>query len=182
MKNKRLTIYLIVIAAIILVVFVIQPVITSYFVLNRQQGEVQKEDTSKEELFRLNAEVSSLTDKYTECVKDKDSYKTKMEQYLDKSNICEGKLGTAEGRSFGCESDLENVKDDFEDCDNELENVKEDLDECKEGFDDEYSELVENSADTICCMQRFYDEDIDSYEVENNKIKCTKGGDNKISC
>ncbi len=188
-NNKKPVRYIMILVVALVILFVIQPVITSYFVLGKQKQDVKKEDNTKEEIFRLNAEVNSLEDKYQECIKDKDSYKIKMEEYLDKSNVCEGKLGNAEGMSFSCKKELDSIKRKFEDSEGELEDVKKNLEDvkkelsdCKKGIDEEYDKLAKSSADTLCCLQRFYDSDIDSYDVKDNKIICIKGGKNKISC
>ena len=45
-----------------------------------------------------------------------------------------------------------------------------------------YNQLLENSANNICCKARVDDKRIDSYIVSGNAIVCTSGEENKISC
>ena len=47
---------------------------------------------------------------------------------------------------------------------------------------DDYSKLLENSANNLCCKARVDDKRIDSYIVSNNVIVCTAGEEKKVSC
>ncbi len=47
---------------------------------------------------------------------------------------------------------------------------------------DDYSKLLENSANNLCCKARVDDKRIDSYIVSSNVIVCTAGEEKKISC
>jgi len=45
-----------------------------------------------------------------------------------------------------------------------------------------YNLLLENSANNICCKAKVDNKDIDSYAISNNKVVCSVGEMNKISC
>ena len=73
------------------------------------------------------------------------------------------------------ETDFEQRKDEIE---VELNQEKINFNELKEMYDS----LVENSANNLCCKARVDNKDIDSYILSNDRIVCTTGEKNKISC
>jgi len=49
-------------------------------------------------------------------------------------------------------------------------------------LEEDYEQLIKNSARIICCKAKVDNSDIDSYTLSNNKIVCTIGENNKLNC
>ena len=60
----------------------------------------------------------------------------------------------------------------------ENENLRRNLSALKR----DYEALANSSANNICCKMRYDFPEIDSFVIENNKIKCATGAKNKIKC
>lgn len=77
---------------------------------------------------------------------------------------------------------LTKMKSEFEQkrrlMENELTQLKETLDSLR----DNYEELAKNSANNICCKAKVDNKKIDSYIIFNNRIICSVGEKNKITC
>jgi chromosome segregation ATPase len=43
-------------------------------------------------------------------------------------------------------------------------------------------EVAENAARRLCCIQRVENPDIDSYNIDDDRIICASGGENELSC
>ena len=90
--------------------------------------------------------------------------------------------------------DLE--KETNEDFNQKIEQVTTDLElqriECQanltnnnnqvEDLENQYNQLIKNSARSICCRQRVDNPDIDSYKIENDKIVCSSNSDKLLEC
>ena len=60
----------------------------------------------------------------------------------------------------------------------ELKNLESEFD----AFEKNYNDVVQTSANNICCKNKIDNPDVDSFIIRNNKIVCTIGELNKIIC
>lgn len=51
-----------------------------------------------------------------------------------------------------------------------------------EDLENQYEQIIKNSARSICCRQRVDNPNIDSYKLENNKIICSSNADKLLEC
>lgn len=146
-------------------VFVIKPSITGYAVYNQiKKSDYTLEDYGKNieelesQLLITNANLSSCK-AYNEEI---------LEDYSNKVSECNTEL------NYTTETYEEKLKDlRFEISDMNKENVN---------LKYKYNLFAENVANNLCCKARVDNSDIDSYEIDDNMIKCLEDGEEKISC
>lgn len=112
--------------------------------------------------------INSLSKKENEtfkCQQEKSELVSKINQLKSEQNFNISRI----------QSDFEQRKSEVE---HELAQEKAKTDELNR----QYDTIVENSANNICCKAKVDIREIDSYFISNEKIVCTSGEKNKISC
>jgi chromosome segregation ATPase len=122
-------------------------------------------------------------------------YSNKLDECELGFNICEEKAEALKTAVAKITTDLEVSKDEVSEKTDTITDLKQDISYLHaEQYDtvEKYNELVEkfdlivdNSATSICCTMRFLESDgntINSFNIEDNAIKCTTGGTFPLDC
>jgi septal ring factor EnvC (AmiA/AmiB activator) len=107
-----------------------------------------------------------------------------------KSSILEKEIDSLKSQVDGKDEELTLCRQERKSKENELifiyeseiSELKEEISDCDDSWSEDYDELARTSAKNICCKIRVDNPSIDSYFVQNNKIVCTSGGSNLLSC
>ncbi len=176
--NKKYIVFFVIIGAFIIAGIFLGPRITGYAVLKEKQEELEIQQKEYEDLIAsyeknftntLNA-LNLINKTLISCEENREKTYTQLEDYMNKTMECKMEL-----------------KDIEEECETEKENIRDDLEECEDDLDvkyHEYNELVDSAGNKICCIMKIYNQNIDSFDVEDYSIKCREGktGEYRIFC
>lgn len=105
---------------------------------------------------------------------------------------CTEQKSQAESALAGKDSEIESVGEDLDELKDEVEKRNEQIRTLNEKNSeieteleeekDNYSELLKNSARTICCKEKVDNEKIDFYTVEDGKITCSEESGEELKC
>jgi hypothetical protein len=73
---------------------------------------------------------------------------------------------------------LNDVKDEVQDREEEIEDLEDELAEIK----DKYDPIIANVAKKLCCVEKVYDNSINSYTVSDTNVHCVSNGEHSLSC
>ncbi|MFA6072823.1 MAG: hypothetical protein WC758_01810 [Candidatus Woesearchaeota archaeon] len=158
-----------------LIIFIIRPAYLGYATYE----ELKKTNLSTEDYSNSIADINQkllIAQTNTEsCSNNQDKLMVELKLIMNNLSNCYSSLGKLEG-SYNSLS---------KSCNDEKNKLTETLDTEKETLDtleENYQLLAKNTADNLCCKMKIDDPRINSYIVENNKVKCTESADATINC
>lgn len=111
---------------------------------------------------------------------------TATDDLLSKNAELSQKITSYEQRIEQLKNDVESVKEETEKTITELKNEHgQEVDEVKSSLtqaEEDFEQLRTSAARSICCKQRVDDSSIDSYNVDDNRIECSEGGEYSLTC
>lgn len=78
--------------------------------------------------------------------------------------------------------DVKEISKQFAVCEDDLETCEKSLDNKEKEIYEEYEDLIQNIANSVCCKEKVDDPAIDSYSIKGDTIICSSKGDKAISC
>ncbi len=66
----------------------------------------------------------------------------------------------------------------IEDREDEIQDLKDELAE----IEDKYDPIIANVAKKLCCVEKVYDNSINSYTVSDTNVHCVSNGEHSLSC
>jgi septation ring formation regulator EzrA len=182
-KLSKKDIYIIVIAALIvgvfLIIVLIRPTISGYAAYQAiKKTNYSLEDYGKN-IEELNSQLLiSETNLSSQSEFNKKIF-AEFEKCSDKLSQCTANLGSLEANySFSVqryEETLGSLKTDFE---KENEKKQQEIDSLQR----QYDALAQNTANNLCCKAKVDNPTIGYYRVENNKVLCLEEGELKVNC
>ncbi len=114
------------------------------------------------------------------------------QEFEDAISILNASLASCDEQNEECSINVEKANADLQisekkfqdlrvECANEKKEIREILEDVEEECED-YEDVIENAAHSICCKQKIDNMNINYYEIEDNKIKCLEEGDNELNC
>ncbi|MFT4344137.1 MAG: hypothetical protein ACMXYE_05330 [Candidatus Woesearchaeota archaeon] len=127
----------------------------------------------KEELARIQHELSQLEKTFTEELQNKEiKYEEQQHNFTAQINRVEQEC------SFQTQSRINELQIAEEQLQNEIQELRFRINTTE----DRYQKRAYNTARNICCKAKVDNPSIDSYIVSNNMIICTTGQPQKIQC
>lgn len=160
----------IVIAAVFLFALV-RPAVIGYSVY----GNVKKSGLATND-YSLN--VESLNNRLKET-------ETNLMTCTEQKSQVEAALAGKDSEIESVGEDLDELKDEVEKRNEQIRTLNEKNSEIETELEEEkdnYSELLKNSARTICCKEKVDNEKIDFYTVEDGKITCSEESGEELKC
>ena len=116
--------------------------------------------------------------------------------FSDRLDDCKAELETCDKKTANLtainaqlETDLAAAQNTIAEKDNEIKKLDElhqwELDDLREQYNNivnKFNVIVDNSGRNICCKLQFDYPEINSFDIEDNKITCTTDGTFSISC
>lgn len=159
---------IIIILLVIVLLITIKPALLGYTV-NKQFKDI---GLSAADIMK---EIQSLKSDLLIADTSLESCQKLNQEYLDDLNDAKTAETTCTEEKTKLESDYDQLNQAYT---QEKEQSESDYDSIKE----RYNNVLQNSADNICCKNKVDDPDIDSYILMNDKIICTSGEGIKINC
>ena len=160
----------IVIAAVFLFALV-RPAVIGYSVY----GNVKKSGLATND-YSLN--VESLNNRLKET-------ETSLMTCTEQKSQAEAALAGKDSEIESVGEDLDEIKEEVEKRNEQIRTLNEKNSEIETELEEEknnYSELLKNSARTICCKEKVDNENIDFYIVEDGKITCSEESGEELKC
>lgn len=164
-----------IIILILLIAFVIVPAVKGYSMYKQMKKAGYTFEEFGTEIDSLNLELDSTHNNLTLCItangnlaqqaktaiKEKADAETEIKSLQDQMQVQENKL----------KSDMADLREYYEEKEQECSDIE-----------DDYDDFVGYMANNYCCKQKVDDSGIDSYQIEDNRVKCSKGGGEQLSC
>ena len=180
MSKNKLTIALISLILVIILAFVfIRPIMVGYSTYQTLASSNLTSSDYLAELNQIQEELDNAEKQNLESSEEKNIYSQEIKKL---QILVMGLNETLSHSNTNHESNLQSIQQDF-DIQLGIANAK--LDRCEtklKGLDNDYEDLVENTAENICCKMKVDNSRIDSYDVKSDKIVCSEDGKYDLDC
>lgn len=186
-KANRITTLLVLLAVCTgIIVMLVRPALTGY-TISKQFDEMNvpvsdilnRIDDLKAQSLLADANLSSCMSTNEDLLQMLTSEKNATFDCMRQNNLLTLELQSMEKEY---DNNITSMEDEYElnraEIQAELDAEK---DKCSK-FEEQYTPIIKNAANNICCKAKVDDKNIDSYIISNNRIVCTIGEENEISC
>ncbi|MBW2987983.1 hypothetical protein DRJ48_00970 [Candidatus Woesearchaeota archaeon] len=180
-KKKQViaVIWLVFLTAVVLILLNIKPIVVGYATYNRIKTTNHTIEEYGRELSQLNAELN-------ECKLAKSNLTQQLDiarKDIKRLQIILATLNTTiTNLNLEKQKEIAQLRSDYEE---EIGVLNTKLDKCQAKLteqENDYQDLAENTARSICCKQKVDNPEISSYKIKNNRIVCLEIGGEKLKC
>jgi len=192
---NRLLIIVIILAIIIIIL--VNPALTGYKIKSEFEkielstsGILEEQELTKSKLMIAEANLTVCSNVKESLMSELTNVKSSTSSCLQDKDVIES---TYTQLSNEYKANLTRIRNSYEQDNTEfvqqynlnISLINSELEQAKTNYNTantNYNALVTFSGRNICCKAKIDDGTIDSYEVANNKVICTAGGENTITC